>query len=165
MRDDQIRKRVTELLAELKALKSEHPEHFEYVFQGSIHSENGILSVESSNLMDSVKSLPYYIEQLSKKFQFALEIKRFEMMKWAKAIRIVCIVDNLPPDLDAKQVKVNEWVKRGQVYRLIGLQANYETKELALNVTTLDGESVIPPLPYAGFSSDRFILDDYGKLN
>ena len=160
-----IRKNIEKILEMLRNLKAENPGSFEYIFQGAIYNKNDeALNVSSFNLIEA-SNFDYYYKQMALEYNFRAEIKRFDMLKWAKVCRVVCVEDSLPPDLDPKKVEIRQWVQRLVKYRLVGVNANYEERQLSLHLETLDGEAIVPPFPYDGFSSKRFVLDDYTKLN
>jgi hypothetical protein len=155
-------------LAHIKSLKSKYKDgwEFEYVFSATLVEKGSTeaLVAEAYNFDDPLR-LTNHIVALQKQLRFSKEIQRFEMLRRFTTCRVVCIDDILPPTLEPKGVQLNQWVKKMEPYRLVGMSADNTKHILSLHLETISGEKIIPPLPYDGFDSRRFILDDYSKLN
>lgn len=160
--------KIDEMISMLKQIKLDYPGEFEYVFQGTVFIDGDLrdlLTVDSYDLLDG-KHLVNYRDRMNDLLRFHAEIGRFDMMKWSGTCRVYCVEDALPNTIKSKDINGYQWVKKGEVYVMTGMKADINTRVLSITVQELGtGNPIIPPLPYDGFDSRRFILDDYTKLN
>lgn len=153
----------------LSAIKAAYPENFEYFLQATIYpvksdDEQRALSVDAFDVKD-LKNLVYYKNNIQDKIHTFKEASRFTNLGF-ETFRVVCIHDEIPPGMPPEVFDEDNWIAKGEIYQCYSVKVSMSTNETFLSLRTLDkGQELVPPSPIVGYSSWRFQIADYTKLN
>ena len=160
-----LRNEIEKVKSILSELSTKYGRRVEFLLLGSIYDEDDVYDggFESMSIANQ-RTFYYYREIIENAARQHRELLRFMEFARMGEFRVVCKNDNIDErKLREIEEERTHWVQKGKEYVVTHIIHNADG--LTFQLRHLDGTPLDPPYPYEGYSSVRFDVADYSKLN
>ena len=156
---------IQKLKVAVARLKRRYGNECELIFMGSVYDSRGecqkSFDLVGVNVLTNYDS---YINLLRLSYQRDFEKDRFRYFMKLGEFRVICVNDNMSDANKAFFEKEKaDWIRNGETYIVTKITETIDG--LMLSLRTVDGKVLNCPVPYEGYNSIRFRIEDYTKLN
>lgn len=165
--DNSLRLEMEKIYNRLKKVKKRFGLKLEYVmFLTQYNDKQEFLSGIHESDIQTLVNHDVYADLVFRSKHNRIEHSRFSDFMRLGKFRVKCINDLTTPELNSILDKYNsKWIKNGEVYIVNKIFNSIIDDSLCFGLLDRNGNELKLPEPYDGFSSIRFIPDNYSNLN
>jgi len=159
-----LKDEIKKIKESLQSLKGKYGEQVEYVLLGSVYEDKIYQGGFEVMHVREQKTFYYYREVIKNASSRHRETLKFLDFARLGEFRVICKNDNIDEDKLEKLINSGgDWIVKGREYIVTKVTKNVDG--LTFSIRELDGTPLIHSDSLDGYSSIRFDVSDYTKLN